>query len=164
LPGDYVVKILHLDRPNKKYRLSRFTDETQFLRDNPEQPGILPLVDSSISTDLTEHSWYVMPKAIPMRSALGEDPAIETVLEAIAQIAETLADLARRGIGHRDIKPDNLFQLKGAWVLGDFGLVTYPEKDPELSTAVVWVRSTTWPRRCVKTQIMPSQNRRMSGP
>lgn len=31
-----------------------------------------------------------------------------------------------RGSGHRDIKPDNLFELDGRWVIGGFGLVTYP--------------------------------------
>jgi hypothetical protein len=33
-------------------------------------------------------------------------------------------------VGHRDIKPDNLFRLGDRWVVGDSGLVTYPEKDP----------------------------------
>lgn len=41
-----------------------------------------------------------------------------------------MAKLSSEGIGHRDLKPDNLFWLDGVAVVGDFGLVTYPEKDP----------------------------------
>lgn len=130
LTGEYVMKLLKSTRRPDAYRLGRFADEIRFLRDNPNQSGVLPLVDSRVSDDPTELSWYVMPRAVPLRQVLGDDPAIETVLEAMATYAETLAGLAERGIGHRDIKPDNLFQLSSQWVIGDFGLVTYPEKDP----------------------------------
>jgi serine/threonine protein kinase len=37
-----------------------------------------------------------------------------------------LADLAEEGISHRDVKPENLFRLDDAWVIGAFGLVDYP--------------------------------------
>jgi serine/threonine protein kinase len=67
---------------------------------------------------------------VPMRKALGRDPATETVIGAMASVAEVLARLAGDGIGHRDIKPDNLFRLNDEWVVGDFGLVAYPEKEP----------------------------------
>jgi serine/threonine protein kinase len=130
-PGEYVMKILKAKgRPDAAYRLDRFADETKFLRENPDQPGVLPLVDSAVSTNPADLSWYVMPKAVPLKQALGDDPSVETVLEAVAAYAETLADLAEREIGHRDIKPANLFKLSDAWVIGDFGLVTYPQKDP----------------------------------
>ena len=52
------------------------------------------------------------------------------MVAAIAEIAGTLATLAAEGVGHRDIKPDNLFRLGDQWVIGDFRLVTYPEKNP----------------------------------
>jgi hypothetical protein len=28
---------------------------------------------------------------------------------------------------HRDIKPGNLYELDGAWLIGDFGLIAVPE-------------------------------------
>jgi serine/threonine protein kinase len=52
------------------------------------------------------------------------------VVTALAGIASTLEALAAEGVAHRDIKPDNLFRLGDRWVIGDFGLVSYPEKDP----------------------------------
>jgi hypothetical protein len=112
------------------YRLGRFKDEISFLVEHPEFPGVLPLWDSFVSDDPRELSWYVMPVAVPVRKALGPDPAPRAVLAAVAEFAGTLTALVERGVAHRDIKPDNLFRLGDRWVVGDFGLVTYPEKDP----------------------------------
>ena len=112
------------------YRLGRFRDEISFLIAHPDFPGILPLLDSQVSADPSELSWYVMPVAVPILQALGKDPEPRGVVAAVAQIAGTLEALAAKGVAHRDIKPDNLFRLDGSWVIGDFGLVTYPEKDP----------------------------------
>ena len=113
-----------------RYRLGRFSDEIAFLAAHPHIPGILPLLDSHISDDPGEASWYVMPIARPIREALGSDPDPVVVVGAVGEIAATLASLAAEGVAHRDIKPDNLFELDGRWVIGDFGLVTYPDKDP----------------------------------
>lgn len=71
-----------------------------------------------------------MPVARPLREALGNDPDPGMVVGAIAEIAVTLASLAAEGVAHRDLKPDNLFELEGRWVIGDFGLVAYPDTDP----------------------------------
>jgi serine/threonine protein kinase len=38
-----------------------------------------------------------------------------------------MARLAERGVGHRDIKPGNLYELNGRWLIGDFGLVAAPD-------------------------------------
>ena len=116
--------------PGRRYRLGRFRDEIAFLLAHPDTAGILPLLDSRISEDSGEASWYVMPVATPIREALGSDPEPGVVVAAIGGIAATLASLAAEGVAHRDIKPDNLFELGGRWVIGDFGLVTYPDKDP----------------------------------
>jgi hypothetical protein len=51
------------------------------------------------------------------------------VVTAAHSYAATLADLTDRGIGHRDIKPGNLFRYQERWVLGDFGLAVYPGKE-----------------------------------
>ena len=125
------IKIL-IQRPGREgtYRLGRFMDEISFLIARPNYPGILPLLDSYISDDPRERSWYVMPVAVPMRQALGDDPEPSVVVAAVAEVASTLEALAAEGVAHRDIKPDNLFKLGDRWVIGDFGLVTYPEKDP----------------------------------
>jgi serine/threonine protein kinase len=125
------IKILYTRRGREgRYRLARFRDEIGFLLAHPDFPGIVPVLDSRICDNLDEPSWYVMPVATPIRQALGADPGPGTVIGAVAEIAGTLAALAAEGVAHRDIKPDNLFQLDGRWVIGDFGLVAYPEKNP----------------------------------
>ena len=49
-------------------------------------------------------------------------------MAAVAAIAGTLARLQSDfGIAHRDIKPGNLYELDGAWLIGDFGLVAVPD-------------------------------------
>src|SRR5262249_14157198 len=74
-------------------------------------------------------AWLAMPVATPIKDALMGKP-IETVVEAIAEIAQTLAKLAdQRGITHRDIKPGNLYCYEGRWLVGDFGLVDLPDKN-----------------------------------
>jgi serine/threonine protein kinase len=124
------IKILNSRRSDGRYRLLRFAAEIEFLTKHPDIPGIVPLLDSALSYDPKQLSWYVMPIATPIKDALGDDPRPEDVVAAVAEVAETLARLAIEGIGHRDIKPDNLFRLNDHWAIGDFGLVTYPEKDP----------------------------------
>ena len=121
----YAVKTL---KSNSAYFRSRFAAEVTFLTEHPGG-GVLPLVDSHLATEAGDFSWFVMPYATPLRAALGEHASLETVIDAMATYAETLARLAAESIGHRDIKPDNLFQRDGKWELGDFGLVEFLGKE-----------------------------------
>jgi serine/threonine protein kinase len=68
-----------------------------------------------------------MPVAIPIADALEGKPLAD-VVGAVAAIAETLARLqSETGIAHRDIKPGNLYELQGSWLIGDFGLIAVPD-------------------------------------
>jgi len=103
------IKVLHgHQNAEGVYRLGRFKDEIGFLIAHPDFPGILPLLDSQVCADPSARSWYVMPVAIPIRHALGNDPEPGVVGAAVAEIAGTLEALAAEGVAHRDIKPDNL--------------------------------------------------------
>ena len=51
-------------------------------------------------------------------------------MRVILEIASTLSDIHDRQAAHRDIKPENLFMYSGSAVIGDFGLVSYPGKEP----------------------------------
>jgi hypothetical protein len=50
---------------------------------------------------------------------LGDQPNLCDVIGAIADLADSLADLQRDGIAHRDSKPQNLFWFNGRAVFGD---------------------------------------------
>jgi serine/threonine protein kinase len=123
------IKILKRDRDRRGDRMPRFRNEIHFLEERRDYPGVLPMLDHALPYDPAEPSWYAMPLATPLLEALGEAPEFSRVVDAIGHIADTLARLAAERVGHRDIKPANLFQLNGEWVIGDFGLVKYPEQE-----------------------------------
>ncbi len=77
----------------------------------------------------TDPAFYVMPEAVPVAKALAEKGVREKVA-AVRQFAEALATLLREhDRHHRDVKPANLYEYEGRFVLGDFGLVTDPTAD-----------------------------------
>lgn len=103
----------------------RFVREIEFLRGHQNVPGLLPLLDAYLpdQPSRTDQPWLAMPIATPITEAL-EDRPLSDVVTAVAAIADTLARLQRdSGIAHRDIKPGNLYELGGAWLIGDFGLI-----------------------------------------
>lgn len=119
-----VIKRTKADR--EPYR--RFVQEIKFLRSLGHEPGVLPLLEAHLPStpSSNDRPWLAMPIATPIAAAL-DDESLETVVEAIGEIAATLSRLADRGAGHRDIKPGNLYQLDGRWLVGDFGLVAAPD-------------------------------------
>lgn len=124
------VKILNNKKPQSE-PFKRFKAEIDILRRLGERPGLLPLIDVSLPEKPTfkNPAWLAMPVATPIRNALGQTPGLELVVAAVADIATTLASLASEGISHRDIKPDNLYKYGDRWAVGDFGLVSYPDKE-----------------------------------
>lgn len=109
----------------------RFVREITFLLEHRDLPGILPLVDAHLPDEPTraDQPWSAMPVATPIAKALAEG-TLEDVVRAMRTIAETLARLeSDHGVGHRDIKPGNLYELDGQWLIGDFGLIAVPDAE-----------------------------------
>lgn len=119
-----VIDAIHEQR--EQYQ--RFVREIGFLVGLEDTRGVLPLIDSHLPEAPTDEDrpWLAMPVATPIADALRDQP-LETVVEAMATVAETLARLHALGIEHRDIKPGNLYGLDGQWLVGDFGLVAVPD-------------------------------------
>lgn len=108
----------------------RFRAEVELNRKLQGMRGVLPVLDYRLPIELSleNPAWLAMPLAIPFM----ESPAVatlESLVSGFVQIAEVLAELAARGIAHRDIKPDNLFWFEGAAAVGDFGLADFPGKE-----------------------------------
>jgi serine/threonine protein kinase len=124
------LKILYQKDPNSE-PYKRFKAEVGFLRSLPKQTGVLSVIDASLPQQPSKknRAWLAMPIATPITDALDDSPDINTVVEAIVGIAETLALLADKKVSHRDIKPGNLYSFDGRWTIGDFGLVEYPDKE-----------------------------------
>jgi serine/threonine protein kinase len=130
-PGSAAVVALKLINTTKVERepYQRFVREIEFLRDHQDIPGLLPLLGAHLpdQPDKTNQPWLAMPIATPIATALEGRPLAD-VVEAIAAIAYALAQLQRDfGIAHRDIKPGNLYELDGKWLIGDFGLIAVPD-------------------------------------
>ncbi len=124
------IKFLHKNHFTDK-RFSRFGDEIKFLRAEAGRSGILPLLDANLPTTPTvdDRPWLVTPLATPFTKVeLAGVQNLPVLVERIRTVAETLAGLHAENKWHRDLKPDNLFDLNGASVLGDFGLVDFPDK------------------------------------
>lgn len=112
----------------KEIAYARFRDEVAALERVVDIPGILPVLASDLPDTLGAcRPWYAMPVAIPLLSAVVR-LTVKRRVGAIAEVAETMAELHARGIDHRDIKPPNLLMYKGRCHIGDFGLVNFPNK------------------------------------
>ena len=103
--------------------------EIEFLRSYQNVLGLLPLLDAYLpdQPDKADQPWLAMPIATPIAKALEGKPLAD-VVAAVAAIAGTLIRLQQdSGIAHRDIKPGNLYELDGEWLIGDFGLIAVPD-------------------------------------
>lgn len=109
---------------------ARFHDEIDGLIQLSDRAGILPVIDSDHDAN---PPWFVTPEATLLSTHLGSTPNLRDVIEAFADLAQTLADLQSDGIAHRDIKPDNLFWYNNRAVFGDFGIATWPNRDANLT-------------------------------
>lgn len=108
----------------------RFIVEIETLRQLDDYPGILSLIDDHLpeSPSDEDQPWLVMPIARPLREALA-DADLAAVVAAVGEIATTLAHLrAEHQLAHRDLKPANLYSLGNTAVVGDFGLVSLPDR------------------------------------
>jgi hypothetical protein len=124
---DVALKVIKTTKTqHEPYR--RFVQEIEFLRELGDFPGVLPLLDAHLPQrpSSADPAWLAMPIATPIATALAEAPLV-TIVAALAEIAGTLARLAERSVGHRDIKPGNLYEFNGHWLIGDFGLVAAPD-------------------------------------
>jgi serine/threonine protein kinase len=109
----------------------RFVREIEFFRSHQDVAGLLPLLDAYLPDHpgRDDQPWLAMPIATPITESLEGRP-LAAVIAAVAAIANTLAGLQRQfGIAHRDVKPGNLYELDGNWLIGDFGLISVPDAE-----------------------------------
>lgn len=123
-----IIKLLKKDDVTAR---SRFLDEIKIISGNQDIDGVMRILDSASAGD--EDLWYVMPKAQTLNKYLSNKSSIVKV-NAVLEIAQILSELHAKGVSHRDIKPQNLFH-HDHFIIGDFGLVDYPDKEGGLTLA-----------------------------
>jgi len=111
-------------------RYERFKDEVAGLAKCQDVPGVIRLLDKNLPEKPTESNppYLVMDLAKPVFKMVDESTNLVSVVKMCASFAQTLSVLHSRGVSHRDIKPANLFHNGERWMIGDFGLVDFPEK------------------------------------
>ena len=124
------LKLLQHRHRNNRIRKERFLAEIQTMEKCQDISGVLQLIDSYSRNTHTETSpiWFVSEISVPLLDHLGDNYDLHTVIQACYSFASTLDTMHERDISHRDLKPDNLFYSKKNWLIGDFGLVDFPEK------------------------------------
>jgi hypothetical protein len=128
--GPIALKVLNSTKVQRE-PYGRFVNEITVLRNLGDEPGVLKLLDFNLPEQPSgeDRAWLAMPIAAPIGDALQGEP-VESVVAGMGEIAGTLARLrAEHQIGHRDVKPANLYAHEGRFLVGDFGLVAAPDLD-----------------------------------
>lgn len=110
---------LSLDAKVKlKKRFIREVKTQEMLPDNL----FVPILYSELDDDTP---WFLMPCAEKDYSKeIQESRLKKRPPEGLADILNSLEYLHRKGLVHRDLKPQNILFSEGIWKLADFGLIT----------------------------------------
>ena len=134
------LKLLRHDKSLSWRDQERFSREAALLS-SFSHPGIVQHLDHGITPDGTRFlvmEWLEGRTLLQHleRAPLGADEATTLV----RQVAESLGDVHRRGVVHRDLKPDNIVFVDGARAqlkLIDFGLARRLDADTLTRTGTV---------------------------
>ena len=123
----YAIKKLINKTPEKK---QRFINEISIIQEwAPKIEGIIPLYDYC-----KDEYWYTMPIATPVIKYITENNlTLHQIIDYYIELCQTISELHKNQVSHRDIKPDNIYFFNNRFYIGDFGLVDFPDNDNNLT-------------------------------
>lgn len=135
----FVIKILKTGFRTEEERIKRekrFEREIRTVYDiQDEIDGIIPIYDASVFLEEKgEFVWYVMPEA--SKYNFWKNRSTEEKLKDMRGIGECIAQLHKKNLVHRDVKPQNLLVYNNRVCLTDFGLVRNMEENEEHLTDI----------------------------
>jgi serine/threonine protein kinase len=143
-------------------REKRFRLEIDFLKNEAKRPGILPIIDFHlpVACSETDRIWFATPLAIPFTdSDLSGNANLQRLVQLVEIVSQNLAKLHDEAKWHRDLKPENLFIIDGSPLIGDFGLVDFPDKD-----AITTKTEIVGPLFYVAPEMMQNAENTQAGP
>jgi serine/threonine-protein kinase PpkA len=133
LGRDVCLKTMPTSKGDNTSFLERFMNEGRIIA-ALQHPHIITIHDIGATGDLVWISMeYVNGGDLKNRIELGMNPL--EALELVAKIGSALDFAHKRGVVHRDVKPQNiLFRRDGTPLLSDFGIAKEVQIDTELTS------------------------------
>ncbi len=114
---------LHIvDAPLSQEELETFQKEARHLSDL-QHPNIVHIVDYGVDNDTAYLALeHITAQSLRQKHRPGEKLPVTTVVEYVRQIAEALGYAHKRGVVHRNIKPESLLSTGKTVQVSNFGL------------------------------------------
>lgn len=97
---------------------NRFKREFEIMKELSGVPGVLQVYEFDEGTC----SYTMEAGEKTLAKFMTETISEQEKIAIIKQVVATMADIHARGYIHRDLSPTNIFILRGAWKIADFGL------------------------------------------
>ena len=128
-------RVFKIARQCDSETLVRFQQVREALKGISVEVGLLPVLDYGLEP-VHGIAWEELPLAdsvdskpvefenySPVTVAVGASGTTVVAAKTALPVVQALAFLHRRGLAHGDVKPANVLQLQGRWVLADFDTV-----------------------------------------
>lgn len=128
-------------------RLKRFEREIEALKKSAGSTNVVKYFEEGKQeiSDMNFH-YYVMEKAdSDLKNFIMENSLdIQYKVQLCQKLLNGLYELHKKGIYHRDIKPDNILFVNEEWKIGDLGLVQFRDDDVSIDLENEFIGPRGW--------------------